>query len=210
MLRAFLPLYLLCASHAMASADTLRSAPHPKQGIVELLLEYLEVQYNSSFYQGDLLYVSVHRQSMFHVRDGHLVREYPISTAKNGLGGQRDSYRTPTGLHIIKEKIGEGVPMMGVFRDRTFTGEIATQESGSDIDHDRITTRVMRMQGMEAGINRGGKYDSLDRCIYIHGTSNEAAIGRPVSRGCIRMLNRDIIELFDRIPVGTPIVILDN
>ena len=209
-MRAFLlSIGLLAASIASATPDTARTV-HPKQGIIELLLEYLEVHYGSPFHRGDLLYVSVHRQTMFHVRDGRLLREYPISTARNGLGSERESFRTPTGLHRITEKIGAGVPLMGVFRERRFTGEIAATITSNDSDPDRITTRVMRLDGLEPGHNRGGAHDSLRRGIYIHGTSNEAAIGTPASRGCIRMLNRDIIELFDRVPEGTPIVILDN
>ena len=92
----------LFTSGAFAGSDTLRIASHPKQGIVELLMEYLEVRYPSTYIQSDLLYVSVHKQSMFHVRNGVLLKEYPIATAKNGLGCEKDSYRTPTGMHMIQ------------------------------------------------------------------------------------------------------------
>ena len=97
----------------------------PKQGLVDLLLEYMEVRYPECDLQSDLLYVSVARQALFHVQDGRMVAEYPIATAKAGLGGQQDSYRTPTGLHRISEKIGSEVPSYGILKDRQFTGDLA-------------------------------------------------------------------------------------
>jgi hypothetical protein len=193
-----------------ATNDTARVETPAGQGIVDLLMEYLEVHYKAYFHEGDLLYVSVHRQTMFHVRDGRLARVYPISTAKNGLGSEKDSYRTPTGLHRISEKFGDGVPELGVFKDRKFIGHVADTLSAGALDRDQITTRVLWLEGLEPGHNRGGDRDSHGRFIYIHGTSNEAAIGSPVSRGCIRMRNREVIDLYEQVPVGTPVVILDN
>lgn len=202
--------FLVLAITVTAGSDpTVPKTPLPKQGIVELLMEYLEVRYPSTYVKGDLLYVSVHQQSMFHVRNGWLVKEYPIATAKNGLGSKKDSYRTPTGMHRISEKFGDNVPYLGIFKDRKFTGEIAdTSFTGADLDH--ITSRILRLQGSEPGHNQGGSIDSHQRFIYIHGTANEASIGKPSSRGCIRMRNADVIELYDLVQIGTPVVILDN
>ncbi len=194
---------------ASAYSDTARALAHPRQGIVELLMEYLEVRYPSTYINGDLLYVSVHQQSMYHVRHGRLVNVYPIATAKNGLGSRKDSYRTPTGMHVISEKYGEDAPMFGIFKDRKFTGIVAdTTYTGED--HDHITSRILWLKGTEPGQNLGGDQDSHGRFIYIHGTANEASIGRPTSRGCIRMRNADVIALYALIQVGTPVVILDN
>jgi lipoprotein-anchoring transpeptidase ErfK/SrfK len=49
----------------------------------------------------------------------------------------------------------------------------------------------------------------MRRYIYIHGSPDSAVMGRPGSIGCIRMHNRDIVELFDLIEPGTPVDILD-
>ena len=206
-MRLFAIILFLSTSLAFAGSDTTLTRHIPKQGLVELLMEYLEIRYPSTYIEGDLLYVSVHRQSMFHVRNGLLVKEYAIATAKNGLGSEKDSYRTPTGMHRISEKYGAGVPINGIFRDRKFTGEIADL-NGHDLD--QITSRILRLDGTEAGHNRGGDHDSHKRCIYIHGTANETSIGKPSSRGCIRMRNADVIEIFDLVQIGTPVVILDN
>jgi hypothetical protein len=182
---------------------------HPKQGVADLLMEYMQVRYSAYPLEGDLLYVSVVRQRLFHLQGGKLVAELPIATASNGLGTERDSYRTPTGLHRIAEKIGGDVPPFGILKDRMFTGEIADPDFAG-VDKDRITSRVLWLEGLEPGHNQGGDVDSYERYIYIHGTANERSIGTPSSRGCIRMLNADVIALYDKVPEGTLVVVLDN
>jgi hypothetical protein len=192
-----------------ATGDSLPSPAHPRQGYVDMMLEYMEARYRDLDLQQDLLYVSVHRQLLFHVKDGVLVAEYPIATASNGLGTLRDTYRTPTGLHRISEKIGEEVPPFGILKDRQFTGALADPEfAGSD--RDWITSRILWLEGLEPGHNQGGDHDSHDRFIYIHGTANERSIGMPSSRGCIRMRNADVIDLFERVPVGTVVLVADD
>lgn len=181
----------------------------PKQGLVDMLLEYLQVRYPERDVAGDLLYVSVARQVLFHVHDGRLVAEYPIATAKAGLGSQQDSYRTPTGLHRISEKIGAEVPPLGILKDRQFTGELADPDFAG-VDKDWITSRILWLEGLEPGINQGGSVDSHDRYIYIHGTANERSLGTASSMGCVRMRNDDVIDLFERVPLGALVVILDN
>lgn len=179
-----------------------------KQGLAEFLLEYMEMRYPEADIDGDVLYVSVRRQRMYHVRGRRMLKEYPISTSANGLGAERDSYRTPTGLHRVSERIGEGVPPWGVLKDRVFTGELA--DSACADGRDVITSRILWLSGQEQGVNAGAGVDSHDRWIYIHGTANEGSIGTPSSRGCVRMRNADILELFDQVPTGTLVVILDN
>lgn len=184
-------------------------ASGPFQGVVDMLLEYLQVRYPQQTFAGDVLYVSVHRQTLFHVRDGQLERTYPVATAKAGLGGRDGSWRTPTGLHRISEKYGDGVPLLGIFRDRMFTGEFADPDFAG-VDKDWITSRIFWLDGLEPGVNLGGNVDSHARYIYIHGTANEKSVGTASSMGCVRMRNADVIQLYDQVPVGALVVILDN
>jgi hypothetical protein len=174
-----------------------------------MLMEYLEVRYGPQDIHGHILYVSVQRQALYHVHDGKLLAEYAIATAGNGLGTQRDSYRTPTGLHRIREKIGDDVPPFGILKDRVFTGEFADPDFAG-LDKDWITSRVLWLEGLEPGHNQGGNVDSYERYIYIHGTANERSIGTPSSKGCVRMRNSDVIALYAMIPVGALVVVLDN
>lgn len=122
-------------------------------------------------------------------------RSYPVSTAANGSGNRADSYKTPFGIHRIRQKIGGGEPPGMVFEGREPVGRVARQMNNQD--EDEITSRILWLDGMEQGINQGGVYDTYSRYIYIHGTSDEKRIGQPVSAGCIRMKNEDVIELFE-------------
>jgi len=131
-------------------------------------------------------------------------RSYPISTSAKGLGNRKDSNQTPYGIHRVKQKIGGGQPTGTVFKSREPTGRIFDR---TDIGEDEITSRILWLDGMEDGINKGGGHDSYERYIYIHGTSDEARIGQAVSIGCIRMKNADVIELFDEILINDLVII---
>ena len=159
--------------------------------------------------QCDCLVVDPSKQTLELFSAGSTVPlQYAVSTARNGLGNQKDSYQTPTGVHRIAEKIGANEPSGMVFRGRQATGELA-----ADLDNreeDQITSRILWLQGLEPGFNQGDECDSYDRYIYIHGTSDEQRIGEPVSAGCVRMRNRDVIELFDNVDIGAFVLILDN
>ena len=181
----------------------------PKQGLVDLLLEYLLARYPSYEASGDVLYVSVARQALFHVRAGQLLAEYPCATAKAGLGSADGSLRTPTGLHRVSEKFGDALPPLAILKDREFPGEFADPDFAG-VDKDWITSRILWLEGLEPGVNQGGTVDSHARYIYIHGTANEKSVGTASSMGCIRMLNADVIALYERVPVGALVVILDN
>ena len=158
--------------------------------------------------QSRLLWVDVATQELLVLEDSKVVRRYPVSTALKGTGCSLDSYQTPTGLHQISEKIGDNEVTGAVFRGRQVTGEVASIESKPvNTGQDLITTRILWLSGMEPGINQGEGVDSHDRYIYIHGTNEEGRIGQPVSHGCIRMLNSDIISLFDSVSAGTPVII---
>jgi len=135
-----------------------------------------------------------------------LIKRYPISTSKNGLGEMNGSYCTPRGRHIIRAKIGAGEPINSVFVERRPTGEIYSPElAGNFPERDWILTRVLWLSGCERGINRLGKVDTMRRCIYIHGSPDSVRMGKPGSIGCIRMHNAEIVELFDLVPLRTPV-----
>jgi lipoprotein-anchoring transpeptidase ErfK/SrfK len=138
--------------------------------------------------------------------DGVMVRCYPVSTAANGVGEENGSYCTPRGRHVIRAKIGAGQPADTVFVRRRPTGERYTPELGRQFPRrDWILTRILWLSGREPGYNRYGSCDTMRRYIYIHGTPDETELGRPGSHGCVRMRNADLIELFDRVEVGTEV-----
>jgi len=142
---------------------------------------------------------------------GKQVRSYLVSTAKNGAGEQCDSDCTPRGRHIVRAKIGAGQPLNAVFAGRRPTGEVYSDELGARYPgRDWILTRILWLSGCEPGFNRLREVDTMRRLVYIHGTSDEQGIGRPMSHGCIRMRNRDVIELFDQVAPGTRVDILET
>ena len=139
------------------------------------------------------------------------VKSYQISSAKNGVGQDQGSFCTPLGKHVIRAKIGEGQPVNTVFIRRRPTGEIYSPSLGEKYpDRDWILTRILWLSGCEPGFNRLGAVDTMRRYIYIHGSPDSIEIGRPGSIGCIRMLNTDLLELFDLINVGTEVNIKLN
>jgi hypothetical protein len=129
-----------------------------------------------------------------------------ISTSRHGLGQRSGSYQTPAGIHRIADRIGEGEVEGRVFRGRVATDEICNPED-YDGKGDRITSRILWLEGLEEGFNRGGEVDSHERYIYIHGTPDEAHIGQPASIGCVRMNNADVIALFELTRQGDLVVI---
>lgn len=140
--------------------------------------------------------------------DGELLAQYAVSTAANGVGCERDSGCTPLGQHIIRAKIGEGAAPDTVFVARRPTGEIWSPELMAQFpDRDWILTRILWLSGTELGFNRLGNVDTMQRYIYIHGTPDSTDMSKIGSHGCIRMRNDDMIELFDIVPVGTPVLI---
>jgi hypothetical protein len=138
------------------------------------------------------------------------VCDYPVSSAALGAGQLKNSFKTPLGRHEITEKIGYDCPVNTVFLARQTTGVIWSPEwSDAHPETDWILTRILWLSGCEPGKNQGGDVDTHERYIYIHGTSEEDLLGTPASHGCIRMGNQAIIELFNRVEVGTPVDILE-
>jgi lipoprotein-anchoring transpeptidase ErfK/SrfK len=139
---------------------------------------------------------------------GALLKRYPVSTSKYGAGEQNGSYCTPRGTHVIRARIGAGQPVNSVFVRRRPTGEIWTPELYAAFPgRDWILTRILWLSGCEPGRNRWGPVDTMRRYIYIHGTHELAELGKPGSIGCVRMANRDIVELFDLVASGTAVEI---
>ena len=156
------------------------------------------------------IYVYVDRQIMELWQDQSLIKTYPISTAKLGVGETIGSYQTPRGKHYIRAKIGSGEPLGMAFRGRRPTGEICTDEAyHTNPNRDWMTTRILWLCGLELGKNRGGTVDTFRRYVYIHGTADWEPMSIPKSHGCIRMRNTDIIELFDLVPAYTPVTIFE-
>jgi len=144
-------------------------------------------------------------QQMHVYKDNKLWKSYLISTGKNGFGEQYGSECTPRGLHQIRAKIGDGLPENTVFQSRRPNGEVYSPDYAltQPKERDWIITRILWLSGLEPGKNRFGNVDTAKRKIYIHGTPAENLLGKPGSRGCIRMANKDIVEFFDYIPIHT-------
>lgn len=144
--------------------------------------------------------------------DGERVlKRYSVSTAKNGLGEKNGSFCTPRGKHIVRAKIGAGRAENTVFVRRRPTGEIWSRELHAKFPgRDWMLTRLLWLSGCEPGRNRLGEVDTMRRYIYIHGSPETAEMGKPGSIGCIRMRNRDIVELFDLVPPYTPVEIFEK
>jgi UDP-N-acetylmuramate--alanine ligase len=150
------------------------------------------------------LVVSIETQTLLVCEHDAIVERYNCSTSRFGAGIREDSLKTPLGVHRIKEKFGAGVPPGRVFRDR--------EDTGIDWDHRQtgenlILTRILRLEGLEPGVNKGAGVDSYERYIYIHGTGREDLIGTPLSHGCVCLRNHDIIRLFETVKEGTLVFI---
>lgn len=181
---------------------------HANETIANFLSDYLNLKYKNRSFE-TYLYISVKHQRLYLIKNDSTIRKYKISTASKGVGSQTNSNKTPPGLHTIKRKIGENVPLGGILASRVFTGKIAnilTDKTKANGDY--VTSRIMWLQGEEPGINKGRNMDSYNRYIYIHGTAEEGYLGEPASHGCIRMKNTEVIELFEIVEEGTPVLIL--
>lgn len=176
----------------------------------KLARDYMEIRYHK-FNVNEFIYVGAKRQMLYFIRDTTIVCKYKISTSKYGIGSELNSNKTPTGLHKIESKIGHDVPLNGIILGKKFTGKIAEiiNEPKSGLTDD-VTTRAIRLEGIEKGLNQGGRKDSYLRDIYIHGTPEEGLIGQPASHGCIRMKNIEVINLFNEVQKGTYVLILNN
>ncbi len=136
------------------------------------------------------------------------VMDVPVSTARNGPGERMGSECTPRGHHIVRAKIGDGAPLGSIFIGRRATGERFHPSLREKYpERDWILTRILWLSGLEPGRNRLGDVDTMRRFIYIHGCPDDVVLGAPGSHGCIRMRNADVVELYDRVPVGTRVLL---
>ncbi len=158
--------------------------------------------------EGLSIEISIAEQRLWLRRAGEILMDVAVSTAANGPGERYGSECTPRGRHRIRAKIGAGCPANTVFRGRRPTGELYTPQLAlAQPGRDWILSRILWLCGEEVGKNRLGDVDTMRRYIYLHGTPDETELGKPGSKGCVRMRNSDIIMLFDRVAVGTPVVI---
>lgn len=144
--------------------------------------------------------ISVPQQKMALYREGELVKTYPVSTSKFGLGNEKGSYRTPLGKMEVAEKIGHGKPAGAVFKSRKWTGEILKPNAPG---RDPIVSRILWLNGLEPK-----NKNTYSRCIYIHGTAAEHSIGKAASYGCVRMKSRDVIDLFNKVGEGSKVFVV--
>lgn len=162
---------------------------------------------------GCWLRVDVARQVLEQWLGDRLIASWPASTARNGVGEQAGSERTPRGWHIVRARIGAGLPQAAVLRGRRPTGEVWTPALHELFPgRDWILSRILWLGGLQPGFNRGVAadgtvVDSMRRYIYLHGTPDSEPMGVPLSHGCVRLRNSDIMVLFEQIPAGTPVLI---
>ncbi len=150
-----------------------------------------------------LIEISIADQ-MLRFTDGQSCVQYPVSTASAGVGQLSGSWQTPVGWHRVRACIGDGHPINRVFVGRRPTPEIYNADLVRQFpQRDWILTRILWLQGLEVGFNRGGQVDSMRRYIYIHGCPDSEPMGIPRSHGCIRMRNDDVVDLFARVAAGT-------
>ena len=150
--------------------------------------------------------VSLAEQRLTVLRDGSTKACYAVSTALNGAGERNGSGCTPRGRHVVRAKLGAGLPSGAVLVGRRPTGELWSPALAARYpQRDWILSRILWLSGLEPGRNRLGEVDTMRRYIYIHGTPPTEPLGVPASHGCIRMSSRDVIELFELVPAGTEV-----
>lgn len=167
--------------------------------LAALMLTLLLGTSRSLFAFGTEIIVSVADQELALISRGKTVARYPVSTSKFGLGDGVGTYRTPLGTMYVSGKVGDGLASGAVIKSRIPTGEVIAPNSPG---RDPIVSRVLWLRGKEEQ-NRHAR----ERCIYIHGTAEEKRIGQRASFGCIRMRSKDVIALYQRVHIGTPVII---
>ena len=166
--------------------------------------EYLEVLEKGIQLNDDSINLNQFRQKVKQLKNHQVNKSYLISTALKGIGQNKNSFQTPIGTHYIRAKIGKDLPALSIFEARRPTGRIWNKEDAESYpNQDWVLSRILWLSGKELGVNRLGSLDTMQRFIYIHGTPDESQLGEPLSHGCIRMSNDDVIELFDLVFAGT-------
>ena len=156
------------------------------------------------------LVASIPEQRLWLFANGKSYKHYSMSSSKRSPSCRENSLGTPWGLHEVCGKIGGDTPEGMVFKGRQPTGQRYWEYPDEEQAKNLITSRILRLRGLEQGLNAGGSCDTFDRYIYIHGTNHEEDIGKPASSGCLQLTNADVIELFDLVPENSPVLILKD
>jgi hypothetical protein len=151
---------------------------------------------------GPEIVISIRDQQLAVLENGHTTGKFFISTSRFGVGDEPNSYKTPVGLLWVYDKIGSNLPAGAVIKNRAATGEVIPANA---LGRDPIVTRIIWLKGLFGGTGR-----AFERCIYIHGTPEESTLGRPSSYGCIRMRSNDVLKVYDKVQIGTHVLISEE
>lgn len=187
----------------LSSCSSLQDINKMNKNSTIVELESIDSSYKSL---ENLIYVDISSQTLSYVVKGTVSKKYNISSSYYGTGSEANSLKTPLGKHEIYKKIGNELPINAILKGRVWNGAIADIIEGPiDTDYDHVTSRILWLDGLEEGKNKGNGVDSRNRYIYIHGTAEEGLIGKPASDGCIRMYNNEVIELFELVSEKTQV-----
>ena len=187
----------------LSSCSSLQDINKMNKNSTIVKLESIDSSYKSL---ENLIYVDINSQTLSYIVKGTVSRKYNISSSYYGTGSEANSLKTPLGKHEIYKKIGNELPINAILKGRVWNGAIADIIEGPiDTDYDHVTSRILWLDGLEEGKNKGNGVDSRNRYIYIHGTAEEGLIGKPASDGCIRMYNNEVIELFELVSEKTQV-----
>ena len=187
----------------LSSCSSLQDINKMNKNSTIVELESIDSSYKSL---ENLIYVDINSQTLSYIVKGTVLKKYNISSSYYGTGSEANSLKTPLGKHEIYKKIGNELPINAILKGRVWNGAIADIIEGPiDTDYDHVTSRILWLDGLEEGKNKGNGVDSRNRYIYIHGTAEEGLIGKPASDGCIRMYNNEVIELFELVSEKTQV-----
>ena len=187
----------------LSSCSSLQDLNKMNKNSTIVELESIDSSYKSL---ENLIYVDISSQTLSYIVKGTVSKKYNISSSYYGTGSEANSLKTPLGKHEIYKKIGNELPINAILKGRVWNGAIADIIEGPiDTDYDHVTSRILWLDGLEEGKNKGNGVDSRNRYIYIHGTAEEGLIGKPASDGCIRMYNNEVIELFELVSEKTQV-----
>ena len=187
----------------LSSCSSLQDINKMNKNSTIVELESIDSSYKSL---ENLIYVDISSQMLSYIVKGTVSKKYNISSSYYGTGSEANSLKTPLGKHEIYKKIGNELPINAILKGRVWNGAIADIIEGPiDTDYDHVTSRILWLDGLEEGKNKGNGVDSRNRYIYIHGTAEEGLIGKPASDGCIRMYNNEVIELFELVSEKTQV-----
>jgi len=187
----------------LSSCSSLQDINKMNKNSTIVELESIDSSYKSL---ENLIYVDISSQTLSYIVKGTVSKKYNISSSYYGTGSEANSLKTPLGKHEIYKKIGNELPINAILKGRVWNGAIADIIEGPiDTYYDHVTSRILWLDGLEEGKNKGNGVDSRNRYIYIHGTAEEGLIGKPASDGCIRMYNNEVIELFELVSEKTQV-----